>query len=163
MNPNAGTTKILITSSQLLEILERQPEVELELIRNAVPQLATLLAEKARQSQVTIKKRVEEAWAEIERDKNGGRYDLPRQVRDIITNWLRSECRDEAKILVAQQAKGMAKEAADEAVAKAMLKLEQELNAAVTRSREEVDGYIQDQVEQKFLELLRAGKLQVAA
>lgn len=161
MNPQNTMTRILVSSTQLREMLERQPEVELQLVRNAVPQLATLLAEKARQSQLTIKKRVDEAWAEIERDKLGGKYGLPREARNVITDWLRAECRDEAKILVAQEAKSMAKEAADEAVAKAMLKLGQDVEKSIGRAKAEVDSYIKDQVEEKFLELLRAGRLQV--
>lgn len=162
MTTDTGTTKILITSPQLREILERQPEIELQLIRNAIPQLATLLAEKARQSQITIKKRVDDAWAELEREKNSA-YGLPRRVQDIITNWLHSECRDEAKILVAQEAKAMAKAAADEAVAKAMLKLGQDVEKTIVRARAEVDDYIKEVAEREVMALLRAGKLQVAA
>jgi hypothetical protein len=155
-----GMTRILVSSTQLREMLERQPEVELQLVRSAVPQLATLLAEKARVSMTEIRKRVDEAWREIERTKSD-RYGLPDKVREIIKDFLRGECRDEAKILVRDEARDMARIAADEAVAKAMLKLGQDVEKSIGRAKAEVDEYIKDQVEQKFLELLRAGRLQV--
>lgn len=158
--PDTSMTRILVNSTQLREMLERQPEVELQLVRNAVPQLAELLRQKAQISRDQLAKRVEEAWNEVARDKEG-RYGLPRQAREVITDWLRSECREEAKILVRDEARAMAKQAADEAVSKAMLKLGQDIEKSIGRAKAEVDEYITEQVEQKFLALLRAGNLTV--
>ena len=159
---NPGVTRILVTSSQLMELLQRQPEVEIELIRNAVPQIATLLAQKAKLTSSDISIKVAEAWREMERTHKD-RYGIPDRVREIIRSFLADECRTEARALLAAEARAEAKKIAEGAVNAALLRLGQDLEKAVARSKAEVDEYIKETAEREVLALLRAGKLTVVS
>lgn len=160
MNPNAGTTKILVSAALFTEILERQPEIELELVRNAVPQIATMLAARAQQTKAQVEERVRKAWDEIVRQRSD-RYGMPAEAKRVVRDFLEEACREEARNLLTKEAERLAREEAQKAVSSALLKLGQDLQKAVARSKEEVDEYIKETAEREVLALLRAGRLTV--
>lgn len=162
MNPNTGTTKILVSAAVFNDIVARQPEIELELVRNAVPQIATMLAARAQYTNAQLDERVRKAWDELVASKSG-RYGMPERVKELIRVFLAQECREEARALLTREAQRLAKEEAGKAVGAAMLKLGKDIQKAVEIARSEVDSYVKETAEREVLALLRAGKLQVAA
>jgi len=116
--------KILINASVLKQMLESQPEIEIELIKNAAAQIAEVLKKKINQEKSVI---YDNAVTEINNRLNY-KYHLPKQVLDVIG----SAVDDQIKRFNDNQASKMAKEAFDKAVISYEKKLEARIDATIT-------------------------------
>lgn len=155
------STKVLIDSTQLWEILQRHPEVELDLLKNAVPQLAQRLAMKAKTTTEEVERLVDKAFAEAARDPSN-RWGASQTIRTTTASFLQAECREEAKRMIVQEVRAEIAETARKEVNAALVKFGADLQKAVGLAQAEVDEYVRGVAEREVLSLLRAGKLTVA-
>jgi adenosine deaminase len=120
--------KILINATVLKQMLEAQPEVEIELVKNATAQIAEVLKRKVNENKSAI---FDNAVTEINSRLNY-KYHLPDQVLKVI----RSAVEDEIKKFNENQASKMAKEAFEKAIVSYEKKLETRIDAMITTSIE---------------------------
>lgn len=121
-------TKLLLDATVLREMLERQPEIEVELIRNASAQIAEVLKRKINEQKSEI---YDNAVKEINSRLNY-KYHLPEQVLRVI----QSAVDDRIERFNAEQAQRLATEAFIKAVSGYEKKLSDRLDGIITEAVE---------------------------
>ena len=152
------TVKILIGASELAGLIENNPQIEVDLLRSALPQVAEIIRRRAEPVAADLTERVRRAFDEIVRHQVGN-YGAPAAARQVIRQFLETECREEARNLLAEHARKNAEGLAKAAVAEALKGFEAKLQTRVERARDEVDSYIKEAVGAEVLALLRGVKV----
>lgn len=120
--------KLLIDAASLKAMLDKNPEVEVELVKNAAAQIAEQFKRKALDQSSTI---VDRLIDEIN-SKLNYKYHLPEHVLAVI----KDAANDHLKKLTEQEATARAKKAFDLAVTHYASKMEDRIDAMVTTAIE---------------------------
>lgn len=116
--------KILINASTLKQMLDTQPEIEIELIKTASAQIAEVLKRKINEQKSAI---YDNAVTEINSRLNY-KYHLPEQVLKVI----KSAVEDEIKKFNEKKASALADEVFNRELRSYELKLERKIDSMIT-------------------------------
>lgn len=154
--------KVLIDGETFRLILGNHPEVEVELLRNAVPQIAEIIRRKAVEKEPSIKALVDQTFTRLTNEM-GQRYGISDSMRTVIRFYLGEVWEKEFKVLAASAAESFAKEAAAAAVDKAVKEVRRQIAVEEDAAQQRIAEWAKDAAEREVMALLRAGKLTVAA
>lgn len=149
-------SKILIDATGLAALIEKHPQVEVDLMRTAVPQVATLIQQRADQQRGKLDESVRQCFVQIEKERNG-QYGLPHIVKHIIRDWLAAECKELAMSTVRQ----MVAEQLPKALENERQKFTVTLDRLNVKEMDAINAYAKTAAEREVLALLRAGKLTI--
>lgn len=155
-------TKILIGAGDLRDLIAKHPQIEMELVRTAVPQIAEVIRKQAAQREPLIRKQIEETFNRIVLE-HGQKYGMSDALKAVIRVFMEEVWLASAKELALDAARKAATEVAREIVApeieKARRQIAEEEEAAMRR----VDLHAKEAAEREVLALLRAGNLTIKA
>lgn len=155
------SAKVLIDAAQLREILSRHPDVEVELLRSAVPQVAELIRRKAVEKEPAIKQVIEDTFRRLMLEQ-GQKYGISDAMRAVVRIYLEDVWKASARELANEAAKAAALEVAREVVAPEIERAKRQIVLDEKTACERIDAYAREAAEREVIALLRAGKLHPA-
>lgn len=151
------SAKILIGADELRSIIERNPEVEVDLLRSAVPQIAEIIRRKAAEKEPAIRSLIDEAFNRLTKEV-GRNYGISESARTVIRFYLGEMWEKEFKALAASAAESFAKEAAASAVGKAVKEVRRQITVEEDAAQQRLAEWAKAAAEREVVALLRAGK-----
>lgn len=154
--------KILVSAQVLQAIFKQHPEVEIEMVASATAQIAGRMASAVAEKLPTAQKQIEAALtAQVAGIRSNAR--LHPEVKELIRSFIAEKCRDEVKVLLAQEVTEQALVRVNELTKAHMANVDQQLAAAVSKAAAAFQGEIKRMAEQEFLALVRGVKLEGTA
>lgn len=143
--------RILIDAPTFQTLLEKNPEIEIELMRNVPEKIAEELSRKlSGKLDEIVNEQIKQ-----ETDRIGGRYGFPDGAKIAIRNFLREQYTEEAKLAVWGQIKVEAAKSAESAAKAAVEKVAADHKTALDKRIKNLDGEIKTIAEREVLALLR--------
>lgn len=149
--------RILIDTPTFQTLLEKHPEVEIELMRNVPEKIAEELSRKlSGKLDEIIEEQIKAAT-----DRIGSTYGFPDGAKIAIRTFLREQYTEEAKLAVWGQIKVQAAKVAESAAKAAVEKVAADHKAALDKRIKNLDAEIKAIAEREVLALLRGMKQSV--
>ncbi len=153
-----GVTKILVSAKVLQDLIAKDPQIEVEILHSAVPQIVGMINKRVLDHTHNINSQVDK-YVEIAlstlRSKATDRFRMPEDVKIVIRKFLADECREEARAAVLGTALTAARDAAqkvgNEYETNIRAVMQQAINDAVSNLR----AQIKQIAEQEVIALLR--------
>ncbi len=155
--------KILVSAAVLQQIFKQHPEVEVELVGSATAQIAGRMAQTLAEKLPTAQKQIEAALAaQVSGVKNSTR--LHPEVKQLIRDFIDEKCAEAVRSALTKEVTEQALVRVNDLVKARMIKVEDDLAAAVTKWTATLEARVEALAERKFMALIRgAGTVGVQA
>jgi CRP-like cAMP-binding protein len=147
--------KILIDASAFAKLLDQHPEVEIDLMKNAVPQLTARLMKRVEDELPRVDRAVAEAIQRQIAHISSSYSGMSQGAKEVIRLFLANECREEIKAFAREESRKAAQEIAERVLTAERQKFEGELEHRVRAAQGDVDKYAKAAAEREVLALIR--------
>jgi hypothetical protein len=152
--------RILIDTPTFQAILDKHPEIEVELLNTVVPQLAETVRKKVEEREGNWTAQIQKAIGRLESEL-GSRWKFPDAAKSVIHQFLRDELLKSIKLFAKEEAEKVAKAAAETTITKSIADARRQIAIEEEAAQARLDVYAKAAAETHVMALLRAGKLTV--